>query len=128
MPIAMWGVVGAISGFVAVAAGAFGAHALRTRLEPRLLEVFETGARYQMFHALALVAVGLLAARAPEPTRALAIAGWAFTAGTLLFSGSLYGYALSGARALAMITPVGGLAFLVGWAALAVALWRLARA
>ncbi len=115
--------LGALSGFVSVAAGAFGAHALKARLPPDLLAVFETGARYQMFHALALVAVGLLAARAPAT--ALAVAGWAFLAGTVLFSGSLYALALTGARALGAVTPFGGVAFLVGWLALA---WAALRA
>lgn len=110
-------VLGALSGFVSVAAGAFGAHALKQRLAPDLLAVFETGARYQMFHALALVAVGLLAARAPAT--ALTVAGWLFVAGTLLFSGSLYALALSGVRGLGAVTPLGGLAFLGGWLLLA---------
>ena len=80
--------IGALSGAIGVAAGAFGAHALRDTVEPRLLEVFETAARYQMYHALALVAVGLVASR--WPTNLLATAGWLFVAGTLFFSGSLY--------------------------------------
>jgi uncharacterized membrane protein YgdD (TMEM256/DUF423 family) len=110
---------GSISAFIAVAAGAFGAHALRARLAPDLLAVFETGSRYQMYHALALFVVALAAARWPlSPVRA---AGWLFIAGTLLFSGSLYALALTGTRALGSITPVGGLCFLAGWLALAYA-------
>lgn len=115
-----WLRVGAVSGFLAVAAGAFGAHVLRARIEARALEVFETAVRYQMYHALALVVVGLLSA-APRPGQALSVAGWAFLVGTVLFSGSLYGLALSGPRWLGMITPFGGVGFLVGWLALAVA-------
>ena len=110
-------VLGCVFGFVAVAAGAFGAHALRARLEPDLLAVFETGARYQMYHALALLGVALAAARNPAP--ALQWAGWLFAAGILIFSGSLYVLALSGVRWLGAITPIGGLCFLGGWIALA---------
>lgn len=109
-------VAGALSAFVAVAAGAFGAHALRATLSTELLEAFETAARYQMYHALALLAVGLVARR---PTRAACLAGWLFLAGTVLFSGSLYLLSLSGARWVGAITPLGGLAFLAGWLALA---------
>jgi uncharacterized membrane protein YgdD (TMEM256/DUF423 family) len=109
--------LGAISALISVAAGAFGAHALRSRLAPELLATFETGARYQMYHALALLAVAWAAER--WPGAATVAAGWLFVAGTLLFSGSLYALALSGARALGAVTPVGGLAFLAGWALLA---------
>lgn len=111
--------LGAASAFVAVAAGAFGAHALRARLDAGALAVFETGARYQMYHALGLLAVGWAAARWPGPwaTRA----GWLFVLGTVLFSGSLYGLALSGVRWLGAITPLGGVAFLGGWICLALA-------
>jgi uncharacterized membrane protein YgdD (TMEM256/DUF423 family) len=112
-------VLGAGSGFVAVAAGAFGAHALRTRLAPDLLAVFETAARYQMYHALALLAVAWAAARWPGPLPQWA--GWLFVGGTVLFSGSLYALALSGVRWLGAITPLGGAAFLAGWICLALA-------
>ena len=117
-------VLGALSGFSSVAAGAFGTHALRQRLDEKLLAVFETGARYQMFHDLALLVIGALAARGES--RALAVAGWAMVAGTVLFSGSLYALALSGVRGLGAITPLGGVAFLVGWLALAWAVWTRA--
>lgn len=109
---------GALSAFIAVAAGAFGAHALRARLAPDLLVVFETGARYQMYHALALLAVAW--ASNHWPGTPLRVAGWLFIGGTLLFSGSLYLLALTGARWLGAITPLGGLLFLAGWAALAI--------
>ena len=121
----LWLVLGSISGFIAVAAGAFGAHALKGRLDPGRLETFETAARYEMFHALALLAAGLLAGRARSLPSA--IAGWSFAAGTVLFSGSLYALALSGARWLGAITPFGGIALLIGWLALAVAAARAAR-
>ena len=114
--------LGAGSAFLAVAAGAFGAHALRARLAPDLLAVFETAARYQMYHALGLIAVAWAATRW---TGALARwAGWLFVAGTILFSGSLYLLALSGVRWLGAITPLGGAAFLAGWACLVLAARR----
>jgi uncharacterized membrane protein YgdD (TMEM256/DUF423 family) len=110
-------VAGALSAFIAVAAGAFGAHALRSRLAPDFLAVFETGARYQMYHALALIAVAWATTRWPSaPVRS---AGWLFVAGTVLFSGSLYLLALTGTRWLGAITPLGGVLFLGGWIALA---------
>jgi uncharacterized membrane protein YgdD (TMEM256/DUF423 family) len=114
--------LGALSGFLGVAAGAFGAHALRTRLGSDMLAVFETGARYQMYHALALLAVAWTATRWPGTLTTTA--GWCFVAGTVLFSGSLYGMALTGARALGAVTPLGGVAFLAGWLCLALAAWR----
>jgi uncharacterized membrane protein YgdD (TMEM256/DUF423 family) len=113
-----WLRVGAISGFLAVGAGAFGAHSLKKSIGPDELAVFETGVRYQMFHALAMVAVGVIAGTG-RASRALATAGWGFFVGSVLFSGSLYGLALTGARWLGPITPIGGVGFLVGWAALA---------
>lgn len=109
--------VGALSALVSVAAGAFGAHALRARLTPEYLAVFETAARYQMYHALGLLAVGWAVSRWPG---ALPVwAGWLFMAGTLLFSGSLYILALTGTRWWGAITPLGGGAFLAGWLCLA---------
>jgi len=109
---------GAINAAIAVAAGAFAAHGLRERLDARALEVFETGARYHMVHALAMILAGLVAARAP---------GWVFQGGIVLFSGSLYVLALTGAGPVAWLTPIGGAAFMLGWAALArqgFILWR----
>jgi uncharacterized membrane protein YgdD (TMEM256/DUF423 family) len=114
--------LGAISALVSVAAGAFGAHALRSRLAPELLVTFETGARYQMYHALGLVAVAWAASR--WPSALTTAAGWLLVAGTLLFSGSLYALALSGVRAVGAVTPVGGVAFMAGWGMLA---WSLLR-
>ena len=112
-------IIGALSAAIGVAAGAFGAHALRDTVEPRLLEVFETAARYQMYHALALVAVGLVGSR--WPTNLLAAAGWLFVVGTLVFSGSLYAMTFTGVRALGAVTPIGGVCFIAGWLCLAVA-------
>ena len=111
--------IGALSAFISVAAGAFGAHGLRPRLDPEYLTVFETAARYQMYHALALLAVAWATARWPGSL--VQAAGWLFVGGTLLFSGSLYTLALSGVRWLGAVTPLGGAAFLAGWLCLAVA-------
>jgi uncharacterized membrane protein YgdD (TMEM256/DUF423 family) len=109
--------LGCLSGFLGVGLGAFGAHALKARLAPDMLAVFEVGVRYQMFHALALLAVAWACTRWPGP--AAAAGGWLFVAGTLLFSGSLYLLALTGTRWLGAVTPVGGAAFLAGWLCLA---------
>ena len=111
--------IGALAGFVGVALGAFGAHALRTRLSPDMLTVFETGVRYQMYHALAVIATGLIVARMGGWL--IVTAGWLFTAGIVLFSGSLYLLAFTGITMLGAITPIGGVAFLLGWACLALA-------
>jgi uncharacterized membrane protein YgdD (TMEM256/DUF423 family) len=105
--------LGSLFAFLGVSLGAFAAHALEARLEPRALEVFETGARYQMIHALALLLTGLILARWPGGLGV--VAGWAFVLGILIFSGSLYILALSGVRAWGAVTPLGGVAFLVGW-------------
>jgi uncharacterized membrane protein YgdD (TMEM256/DUF423 family) len=111
--------IGALAGFLAVALGAFGAHALRGRLSPEMLGVFETGVRYHMYHALAIVIVSLIMGRMDGWL--IQTAGWAFTVGILLFPGSLYLLALTGVTVFGAITPLGGLAFLIGWACLAVA-------
>ena len=111
--------IGALSGATGVAAGAFGAHALRDKLEPRMLEVFETGARYQMYHALALLAIGLIASR--WPSTLITTAGWLMVAGTVFFTGSLYAMTFTGVRALGAITPIGGVCFIAGWACVSVA-------
>jgi uncharacterized membrane protein YgdD (TMEM256/DUF423 family) len=108
--------LGAANAFLAVAAGAFGAHGLKARLAPDLLAVFETGARYHFFHALGLLAVGLWLHLRPAP--AVTAGGWFLQAGILVFSGSLYVLALTGARWWGAVTPVGGVSFLVGWALL----------
>jgi uncharacterized membrane protein YgdD (TMEM256/DUF423 family) len=117
-----WFALGALLAFVAVALGAFGAHALKQRLSVDSLAVFETGVRYQMFHALALLAVAYAAERWSGGLAAAA--GILFVAGIVLFSGSLYLLGLTGVRALGAVTPFGGLAFLAGWACLIVAALR----
>ncbi|MBD0362855.1 MAG: DUF423 domain-containing protein [Coleofasciculus sp. C3-bin4] len=121
--------IAALLGGLAVAAGAFASHALKEKLTERALEIFETGARYQMYHALALLLVALLCNsglqtlpyEAPPPT--LVTAGIAFIVGVVIFSGSLYALSLTGIKWLGAITPLGGVAFLVGWGCLAVAAW-----
>jgi uncharacterized membrane protein YgdD (TMEM256/DUF423 family) len=113
--------LGALSAGLAVALGAFAAHGLRSRVSAEALAAFETGARYHMYHALALLAVAWACARWPSAWTSAA--GWLFVAGTLLFSGSLYLLAVTGVRALGAITPLGGLAFILGWLALAWAAW-----
>lgn len=115
----------ALSAFFGVGAGAFGAHGLRAQVAPHLLAVFETAVRYQMYHALALLAVAWALGR--WPGRLPRAAGWLFVLGTLLFSGSLYLLVLTGTRGLGAITPLGGVAFLAGWACLVLAPWRAAR-
>ena len=115
-------VLGCVSGFLGVGLGAFAAHGLKARLAPDLLAVFEVGVRYQMVHALALLAVGWACTR--WPGAATTASGWLFVAGTLVFSGSLYGLALSGERWLGAVTPLGGVALLAGWLSLGWAAWR----
>lgn len=110
--------VAAVAGFLGVGAGAFGAHGLRGRLSPEMLGVFETAVRYQMYHVFALLATAAAIGRLGD-ARLLVAAGWAFTAGIVIFSGSLYALALSGVSVLGAITPIGGVAFLAGWACLA---------
>jgi len=115
----------AAAGFTGVALGAFAAHALKARLTPEMLAVFETGARYQMYHAFALAAAAWGWARWPQ--RAFTAAGVLFVAGMVLFCGSLYLLALTGERSLGMITPFGGLALLAGWLGLGWGAWRAGR-
>ncbi len=114
--------IGVLLGALGVAAGAFGAHALRSRLTPEMLGVFETGVRYHLIHALALLSVSWAATR--WPGTATSAAGWLFLGGTVLFSGSLYALTLTGVRALGAITPFGGVALIAGWLTLAWAAWR----
>ena len=110
---------GALAGLVGVGFGAFGAHGLRGRLSAEMLAVFETGVRYQMYHALALMALAALSDRLNG--RLIEAAGWLFVAGIVLFSGSLYLLAVTGVTVLGAITPIGGVAFLAGWASLVLA-------
>jgi len=115
-------IAGCLLALTAVAAGAFGAHGLRGRIPADLLEVFETAARYQMYHALALLGVAWAVSHWANPLTSAA--GWLFIGGTVIFSGSLYVLALSGTRWLGAVTPIGGVLFLAGWACLAFAAWR----
>lgn len=116
-------VLGSLSGGLAVALGALGAHTLKTRLSPDMLAKFETGVRYQMYHALALLAVAW-AADHWSASKLPVAAGWLFVVGTVLFSVSLYVLALTGTRWLGAITPLGGVAFVGGWLCLLLAAWR----
>jgi uncharacterized membrane protein YgdD (TMEM256/DUF423 family) len=116
-------VIGALAAAAAVALGAFGAHALRTKLSPDLLAVYRTGVEYHFYHALGLVLLGLAVQHLPE-SGPLKAAGWAMLAGIVLFSGSLYVLALTGIRTLGAVTPVGGVAFIVAWALFAWAVLR----
>lgn len=118
----LWLSLGAVYGFLGVVLGAFGAHALRQRLSPEMLQVWHVGVEYQFYHALALLALGLLMLLRPAPGQTLA--GIGFALGILLFSGSLYALSLSGVRVLGAITPIGGLLFLLGWVSLAWSVWR----
>ena len=117
--------IGALTAFLGVALGAFGAHALQNRLSSNMLAVFETGVRYQMYHSLAILFTAVALARFDGWI--IRSAGWLFTAGIVLFSGSLYALALSGVRVMGAVTPLGGLAFLAGWALLVYAAITLAR-
>jgi uncharacterized membrane protein YgdD (TMEM256/DUF423 family) len=111
--------LGAIAAFLAVTLGAFGAHGLRGRLSPEMMAVFQTAVQYNMYHALALLLVSAMMGRVSGWL--IQTAGWSFAAGIVLFSGSLYALALSGVTILGAITPIGGVAFLIGWACLAFA-------
>ena len=108
--------------FLAVALGAFGAHGLRQRLSPDMLAIFETGVRYHVYHALALLVVAWVADKNPESLANAA--GWAFALGIVVFSGSLYILSISGIRWLGAVTPLGGVALLVGWVLLFLAAAR----
>ena len=116
--------LGALSGLLAVAFGAFGAHALRGRLDEYAMGVFETAVQYHFYHTLALLAVGLIAMHQPQ-TALLRSSGWLFVIGLLLFSGSLYCLSLTGIKWLGAITPLGGLAFIAGWGCLAAVGWKM---
>jgi uncharacterized membrane protein YgdD (TMEM256/DUF423 family) len=109
--------------FAAVALGAFGAHALKAKLAPESMAVYQTAVQYHFWHALGLLAVGVLLGQRPEGG-ALVVAAWLLIAGLILFCGSLYALALTGVRGWGAVAPVGGVAFLAAWAALAWAAWR----
>ncbi len=117
-----WIALGGLLGMTGVAAGAFGAHALKSRVDADLLVVFETASRYQMYHALILVGLGILASRIDQSL--LQVAGYSFLVGTVVFSGSLYALVMTGNRSLGAITPVGGAALIFGWLLLSVVAMR----
>jgi uncharacterized membrane protein YgdD (TMEM256/DUF423 family) len=115
-------IIGALSAFIGVAAGAFGAHGLKSRMNTEMLSVFEVGVRYQMYHAFALIiAAGV---QSKWPSTLITTGGWLFVIGTILFSGSLYLMSMTEVRWLGAITPLGGLAFLAGWVCMAWGAWR----
>ncbi|CAG7651363.1 hypothetical protein PAESOLCIP111_06299 [Paenibacillus solanacearum] len=118
--------LGSIFGFLSVALGAFGAHALKASLTPDMLANYQTGVQYQMMHSLGLIAIGLASSVLPSSGH-LRRAGWAMAVGIIVFSGSLYILSVTGVKALGAITPIGGVAFLFGWLSLALAAWQKAK-
>ena len=116
-------ILGSLSAFVGVALGAFGAHGLKTKVSPEMLTVWQTGVQYHLVHALGLELIGILCQLMPE-TSMVRNAGWLILIGTVLFSGFLYVMVLSDIRALGMITTLGGVAFLIGWLLVAIAVWQ----
>jgi uncharacterized membrane protein YgdD (TMEM256/DUF423 family) len=117
-------VLGCFSGMLGVVLGAFGAHALKSRFDDYAMGVFETAVQYQFYHSLALLAVGIIALSQPQ-TVLLKSSGYLFLVGILIFSGSLYVLSFTGLKWLGAITPLGGLAFIAGWACLAFAAWKM---
>ncbi len=115
--------LGSLFALAAVVIGAFGAHGLKDRLSPEMLGVYQTGVQYHFYHAFGLLLVGLACFHLPDST-ALRSAGWLMAAGILLFSGSLYALALTGQKGLGAVAPIGGVAFIAGWAAFAWAVMR----
>lgn len=118
-------VIASILGALSVVAGSFASHALKDRLDQQFLDIFQTGARLQMYHALALLMVGFLLTLGDSPQPLMVVAGYAFIVGIAIFSGSLYALSLTGIKFLGAITPIGGAAFIVGWTCLAIAAWNL---
>ncbi|NOR49650.1 MAG: DUF423 domain-containing protein [Desulfuromonadales bacterium] len=116
-------ILGSLNAFVGVALGAFGAHGLKTKVAPEMLTVWETAVQYHLVHALGLILVGILCQLMPAASL-VRPAGWLLLAGTILFSGSLYALVLTGTKPLGIITPIGGVAFLIGWLLLALSAWR----
>ena len=117
--------IGSILAGLSVAGGAFASHALKDKLSDRVLEIFETGTKYQMYHALALILVALLLTRLETVPMTMISAGYAFIIGVFIFSGSLYALSLTGIKWLGAIAPIGGAAFLIGWLSLAIAAWGM---
>lgn len=115
----------AILGGLSVGIGAFASHALHDKISERSLEIFQVGVRYQMYHALALLLLAILMSRTSPPPTTLIVGGWLFIIGIALFSGSLYALSLTNIKILGAIAPLGGLALMLGWGALAIAAWKL---
>jgi uncharacterized membrane protein YgdD (TMEM256/DUF423 family) len=127
----LWILIGSLSGGLSVLTGAFGAHGLRDQLSPRQMEIYQTACHYQLAHALALVLVGVIAGLISKEgisPSSLSVAGWAFTLGTIIFSGSLYALAITDIKILGAITPIGGLGFILGWFALAYTAFKMSAA
>lgn len=120
----LFALIGSLLGALGVAFGAFGAHALQSRVEPRMLEIWETAVRYQMYHVFALFAAAWIIGQTHTQTSLATAAGWLFLAGVLIFSGSLYVMVFTGMRWLGAITPIGGTALIIGWVCLAIAAVR----
>jgi uncharacterized membrane protein YgdD (TMEM256/DUF423 family) len=116
--------IASILGFLSVALGAFGAHAIKERIPADMLDVYKTGVQYQVYHTLAIFGIALLLKFFPD-NRMFTLSGWFFLVGIIVFSGSLYGLSLSGIKVLGAITPIGGLCFLTGWALLLVGTFKL---
>lgn len=116
-------IIAAISGLLAVMIGAFGAHGLKGRITTDLMAIFQTGVQYHFYHALALLLVGIMMLQFPQVTL-LKLSGWLLVAGMVIFSGSLYVMALTDIKWLGAITPIGGVAFIVGWLTMAIAIYN----
>lgn len=116
-------ILGSLNAFTGVALGAFGAHGLKSKVAPEMLTVWETAVQYHLIHALGLFLIGILCQLMPEASL-VRTAGWLLLAGIIMFSGSLYALVLTGTKPLGIITPIGGVAFLVGWLLLALSAWR----
>ncbi|MGK5085444.1 DUF423 domain-containing protein [Bdellovibrionota bacterium FG-1] len=120
----IWVGFGATFGFLGVALGAFGAHGLSDRLSERALQIYHTGAQYQMYHALALLMLGVWSKVQSVENTPIQFAGWSFIIGIMIFSGSLYALALTDIKILGAVTPIGGVLFLIGWISFAISVWK----
>lgn len=116
-------ILGSLNAFIGVALGAFGAHGLKSKVAPEMLTIWETAVQYHLIHALGLFLIGILCQLVPEASQ-VRVAGWLLLAGIVMFSGSLYAMVLTGTKPLGIITPIGGVAFLIGWLLLALSVWR----
>lgn len=119
-------IIGSILALLGVAIGAFGAHGLEDKISEDMLANYQTGAQYQMYHALGLLLIGLIADKLSS-SKLIRAAGWLLTVGVVIFSGSLYILSISGNKTFGAITPIGGVCFIIGWACLAIAIWKQAK-